>query len=53
MEDLICKALIASSVNHDEFVSVNVLKEYNEIKKEIKCCGIYYIKTMGTYCVSG
>ena len=36
MEDLICKALIASSVNHDEFVSVNVLKEYNEIKKEIK-----------------
>ena len=33
----ISKALIDSYISHDEFVSVNnVLKEYNEMKKEIK-----------------
>ena len=34
---LICKALIDSYINHDKFVSVNnVLREYNEMKEEIK-----------------
>ena len=32
----ISKTLIDSYINHDGFVSVNVLREYNEIKKEIK-----------------
>ena len=33
---LISKALIDSCINHDEFVWVNnVLREYNEMKKEI------------------
>ena len=31
------KALINSSINHDEFVLVNiVLKEYDDLKEEIK-----------------
>ena len=31
------EALIVSYINHDEFVSVNnVLREYNEMKEEIK-----------------
>ena len=34
---LISKALLGSYFNHDEFVSINnVLREYNEIKEEIK-----------------
>ena len=33
---LILKALIHSYITHDRFVSVNVLREYNEMKKEIK-----------------
>ena len=34
---LISKALIHAYISHDEFVSVNnVLREYNEMKKEIK-----------------
>ena len=34
---LISKALIDSYISHDEFVSVNnVLREYNEMKNEIK-----------------
>ena len=34
---LISKALLDSYINHDEFVSVsNVLKKFNEMKKEIK-----------------
>ena len=33
----ISKALIDSYISHDEFFSVNnVLREYNEMKKEIK-----------------
>ena len=37
IEVLISKALIHSYINHDEFVLVNnVLREYNEIKEEIK-----------------
>ena len=36
-EVLISKALIDSFINHDEFISVNnVLREYNEMKEEIK-----------------
>ena len=34
---LISKALIESYISHDEFVSVkNMLREYNEMKEEIK-----------------
>ena len=34
---LISKAVINSYINHDEFVSVNnMLREYNEMKEEIK-----------------
>ena len=37
MEALISKALVDSYISHDEFVSINyVLREYNELKKEIK-----------------
>ena len=37
IEVLIYKALIDSYISHDKFVSVNnVLKEYNEMKKQIK-----------------
>ena len=36
-EVLIIKALIESYISHDELVSPNnILKEYNEIKEEIK-----------------
>ena len=57
IEILISKALIDSYISHDEFVSVNnVLRDYYEMKQEIKkswnFCGIHYIKTMETYCVS-
>ena len=44
IEILISKALIDSYISHDEFVSVNnVLREYNEVKKERKSCGAHYI----------
>ena len=37
IEVLISKALIHSYISHDEFVSINnFLREYNEMKKEIK-----------------
>ena len=37
IEVLISKALIESYISHDEFVSVNnVLRDYNEMKEEIK-----------------
>ena len=37
VEVLISKSLIESYISHDEFVSVNnVLREYNEMKEEIK-----------------
>ena len=37
IEVLMCKALIDSYSSHDKFVLVNnVLREYNEIKEEIK-----------------
>ena len=54
---LISKALIDSYISHDKFVSVNnVLREYYGMKKinkkYRKFCGIHYIETMETYCVS-
>ena len=33
---LIFKVFIDSVITHEKFVIINVLKEYNEIKKEIK-----------------
>ena len=36
IEGLISKYLIHSYISHDKFASVNILREYNEIKKEIK-----------------
>ena len=37
IEILISKALIDQYIGHDKFVSINsVLKEYNEMKEEIK-----------------
>ena len=37
IEVLISKALIDSVINHDQFFLINnVLKEYNEMKEEIK-----------------
>ena len=37
VEVLISKAFTDSYISHDEFVSINnVLREYDEIKKEIK-----------------
>ena len=35
-EVLISKPLIDSYISNEEFVSVNVLREYNEMKEEIK-----------------
>ena len=37
IEALISKALIDSAISHDKFVLINnILKEYNEMKEEIK-----------------
>ena len=36
IEFLISNALIDSHFNHDKLVSVNVLREYSEMKEEIK-----------------
>ena len=37
IEVLVSKVLINSYISHDEFVSLNnVLREYNEIKEDIK-----------------
>ena len=33
---LISKALIDTYISYDEFVSVNMFREYNEMKEEIK-----------------
>ena len=53
---LVSKSLNNSYISHDKFISMNnVLNEYNdmkEIKQPWNFCGIYYIKTMETYCVS-
>ena len=35
-EVLISKALISSSISHDKFFSINVLKEFYDMKEEIK-----------------
>ena len=49
VEVLISKAFTDSYISHDEFVSINnVLREYNELKKENKkswnFCGRQYIQ---------
>ena len=37
IEVLVSKALIDSNITHDKFILINnMLKEYNEMKKEIK-----------------
>ena len=36
IEVLISKGLIDSNINHDEFFLINVLKEYDDMKEEIK-----------------
>ena len=33
---LISRALIVANINHDKFVSVNALREYDERKEEMK-----------------
>ena len=44
IEVLIFKALIDSYISHDEFVSVsNVLREYYEMKEEMKNPSVEYI----------
>ena len=44
MEVLNYKALIDSNIGHDEFVSVNnVLKEYDDMKEEIKNSNDNYV----------
>ena len=35
LEVLISKALIDSNISHGEFVLINVIKEYDEMKEEI------------------
>ena len=35
IEVLISKLLIDSYINHDELISINVLRDYNEIKEEM------------------
>ena len=36
LEVLISKALIDSNISHDEFVLINVIKECDDMKEEIK-----------------
>ena len=44
IEVLISKALMDSVVSHDEFILINnVLKEYNEMKEEIKNLKTYLV----------
>ena len=44
MAVLTSKALMDSSISHDEFVSIdNVMKEYDGMKEEIKNSGNKYV----------
>ena len=36
LEVLISKAIIDSNISHDEFVLISLIKEYDEMKEEIK-----------------
>ena len=36
MKDLIFEAFVYSDISHDEFFSVNVLKEHDKMKEEIE-----------------
>ena len=51
IEVLISKALINSYISQDEFVSVNILKEYNEMKEKRKkswnFCETQYLNMVG------
>ena len=50
IEVVISKVLIDWYISYDEFVSVNVLKEYNEIEEDKKSwnfCGMYHINVVG------
>ena len=54
IEILICKAFIDPYISPDEFVSLNLLREYYKMKEEIKnpeTSEICYIKTRETYSV--
>ena len=47
----ISKALIDSYISHDEFISVNnVLREYNEIKEQIKKFCVTYKNSGNLLC---
>ena len=49
---LISKALIDSNINHDEFVLINVLKEFYDMKEEIKNSNDKRLyKRMSHYCL--
>ena len=49
---LISKALIDSNINHDEFVLINVLKEFYDMKEEIKNSNDKRLyKRMSPYCL--
>ena len=49
---LISKALIDSNINHDEFVLINVLKEFYDMKEEIKNSNDKRLyKRISSYCL--
>ena len=45
---LISKALIDSVISHDDFL-INVLKEYDEMKEEIKNLKTFFIKDFSLF----
>ena len=49
---LISKALIDSNINHDEFILINVLKEFYDMKEEIKNSNDKRLyKRISSYCL--
>ena len=49
---LISKALIDSNINHDEFVLINVLKKFYDMKEEIKNSNDKRLyKRISSYCL--
>ena len=49
---LISKALIDSNINHDEFVLINVLNEFYDMKEEIKNSNDKRLyKRISSYCL--
>ena len=52
MKVLISKALIDSNINHDKLFHVKrIWWNSSKNQKSWKCCGIYHIRLMETYCV--